>query len=70
MEWCLERGVDGAETLGAASVGPKKVLFVVLIRKGWGRGDGGSVGLLGTGNMTLLGGGNSSGLETSLVEDG
>lgn len=62
VNWCMERGVDGAQTLGAVSVGPKKVLVVVMMRKGWGRGGGGLVGLLGTGN--------SSGLLTSFVEDG
>ncbi len=40
MEKCLERGVDGAETLGAVAVGPGHVITVMLKKKGWLRGSG------------------------------
>lgn len=68
---CMERGVDRAETVGAAAVGPKRVIVVVLMKKGWMRGmAGGGVIELNVTNVTLLGLGNYWGLGPSLIGEG
>ncbi|CAF9941695.1 hypothetical protein IMSHALPRED_002852 [Imshaugia aleurites] len=67
---CMEEGIDGAATVGAGSVGPKRTIAVILIRPGVERGSqsGGTFDLNMT-NVTLLGTGNSSGLAPSSTED-
>ena len=39
VESCLERGIDGAETMGSDTVGPKGVIAVVMLKRiittGW-----------------------------------
>lgn len=71
VEECLERGIDGAETVGAVAVGPRRVIAVVLMRKG-ARKDGVGRGTfeLNMANVTRLGAGNFSGMSPSLIEDG
>ncbi len=68
---CMERGIDGAETVGAVAVGPKHVLAVILVREPSTRGSVGRERLeLNMTNVTLMGTGNSSGLSPPFVEDG
>lgn len=71
VEKCMERGIDGAETVGAAAVGPKLVIAVILMRKGW-KGNSVSEGLveLNMRNVTLLRPGNFSGLDMSPIDVG
>lgn len=63
VEKCMVEGIDGAETIGASAVGPKRVIVVILKKRGW------NVQLNGT-DVTLLKPGNFSGSIPSLIEDG
>lgn len=68
---CMERGIDGAETVGAVAVGPKHVLAVILTREPLMRGNGGGDMLeINMTNVTLMGTGNFSGLSPPFVGDG
>lgn len=71
VQKCMEQGIDGAETVGAVAVGPKRAIVVVLTKKRWNRSNmsGGTFGLNMT-NVTLLGPGIILGLSPSLIEDG
>ena len=71
MQKCMERGIEGAETLGAVAVGPALVLAVIVLRKVSNSGSGsGGVHGLNMVNATLLRPGNFSRISQSLVEDG
>lgn len=63
--------IDGTKTLGAVTVGPKRVIAVVLSKRWWDRGgrDGG-LGLLNVTNARLLGPGNHTGLNSAMVKEG
>lgn len=53
---CIERGIDGAETVGAVAVGPKHVIAVILKKTGWMRNsESGGMYELNMTNVTLLG---------------
>lgn len=68
VQKCL---IDGTETLGAVTVGPKRVIAVVLSKRWWGRGDrDGRLGLLNVTNATLLGPGSHTGLISALIKEG
>lgn len=71
VQKCMERGIEGAETLGAVAVGPALVLAVIVLRKVSNSGSGsGGVHGLNMVNATLLRPGNFSRISQSLVEDG
>ena len=71
VQKCMELGIDGAETVGAVAVGPKRVIAVVLTKKGRnGSNMSGGTFELNMTNLTLLGPGIISGLSLSLIEDG
>ena len=71
IENCMERGVEGAETLGAVAVGRKQVIALILVKKAWTR-EGVSEGLiqLNLTNARLSRLGSRLGRIPSLVEDG
>ena len=67
----MERGIEGAETLGAVAVGPKQVIALIMVKKAWTR-EGVSEGLVQL-NLTdarLSRPGSRWGRIPSLVEDG
>ena len=66
VENCMERGIDGAATLGRVTVGPRGAIDVVLRKKG--HVDGG-VHLLDLTNVQLSKPGSLSRPSPSLVED-
>lgn len=70
IENCMERGIEGAETLGAVAVGPKQVIALILVKKAWTR-EGVSEGLvqLNLTNAKLWRPGSRLGRIPSLVED-
>ena len=67
---CMERGIDGAETVGAVVVGPKRVIVVVLMRKERIRGGVGAEVLKLVTNATMVGPGNFSAGSPPFIEDG
>lgn len=59
--------IDGTETLGAVTVGPKRVIAVSLSKRWWERGRNGRLGLLNVTNARLLRLGSHTGLNTALL---
>lgn len=70
VQKCMEQGIDGAETVGAVAVGPKRVIAIVLTKRWSGSSMSGGTFELNMTNVTLLGPGIFSGLSPSLIEDG
>ena len=71
MKQCMERGIHGAETLGAELVGPKGALAVLMFRTALKQiGAGGGLVLSNLTNMRLSGPGSLAGFLPSLVKDG
>ena len=70
VEKCMERGIDGTETVGAVTVGPKCVIAIVLMRKErMGGGVGAEVLELNMTNVTMVGPGNFSAGSPPFVEE-
>ena len=67
----MERGIDGAETVGAVTVGLKCVIAIVLMRKErMGGGVGAEVLELHMTNVTMVEPGNFSAGSPPVVEEG